>query len=574
MRNLQAMGIWRVNGMLKSWVAASIGAAMLLLSGFVLLGPGGRDDVFKTLWAAEAFAQTSHIINYNGDPIEQSSSLLHVVVLGGLRSMIGGAIADLNLALTVFCGVLGIFLTLGLARRLGLQTNSMLAWTLGAQGIWVYWSMGGLDGVISADCWLFFLWMLVPSLADGRWRMLPLAIVLLVLARPENGLIALGALGLYLLLQFLNAPSSALDPAHKRVWIVLGMIFCAFLGLVAWRLLHGGHWLPQSALAKTDGFQVSRLRQGLGYLWLESYRHPELFPLWIGVGAGAWRIFKRRSLSMGAQLLLSTVAMGLCFIVASGGDWMENGRFLVPILPLLVLNLYVELSTIRLRWQIPLRLGYASLVIGGLFWIAAHFNLGYAPFSRPSLSQNRYASELSFAERHNKVHLRDGFPFHVLLRAHDEIYARKGEERVTILSQQAGFMMYHLALRRMGQFRFIDLVGLCTAEFTECAVTRDRSRMRGGLNMDLVYLIDDWERIEGSCGISKPDIIFGLDDTDLDLAKSLERHGYAVVALQTGIMPQAHGIFQGMEVDAVEFVAVLDRWDMNNGLQTFQFGME
>jgi hypothetical protein len=573
MRSLQAMGILRDNSMLKSWVAACMGVVMLLLSGFVLLGPGGRDDVYKTLWVAEAFAQTGKVINYNGDAIEQSSSLLHVIILGGLRSIIGGSLADLNLALTVLCGGLGVFLTVGLARRLGLQSEWLLAATLGVHGTWVYWSMGGLDGVISADCWLFFLWMLLPSLKGGRWSMLLLAIVLLVLARPENGLIALGALGLYLLLQFWIAPRSALDRTPKHVWIVLGMILGAFLGLVAWRLWHGGHWLPQSALAKTDGFHVSRLRQGLGYLWLESYRHPELFPLWIAMGVGAWRILRRRSLSAGVQMLYCIVGMGLCFVAASGGDWMENGRFLVPFLPLLMLNLYLELSKVTVRWQFPLRLGYASLVILGLFWIAAHFNLGYGFIARPTLPAHRGISGLSFAERNNKVHLRDGFPFERMLHAHDRIYALKGEP-VTILSQQAGFMMYHLALRRMGQFRFIDLVALCTADFTECAVTRDRGRMRGGLNMDLVYLFDDWDRIAGSCAMSKPDIIFALDDEDLQLAKTLERHGYVVVALQTGVMPQAQGIFQGMEVEAVEFVAVLDRWDMQNGLQTFDFGRE
>jgi len=52
--------------------------------GFLLFGSTGRDDSYITYWVADQFRRTGRIANYNGKAIEQSSSLLHVLVLAGL----------------------------------------------------------------------------------------------------------------------------------------------------------------------------------------------------------------------------------------------------------------------------------------------------------------------------------------------------------------------------------------------------------------------------------------------------------------------------------------------------------
>ena len=237
-------------------------------------------------------------------------------------------------------------------------------------------------------------------------------------------------------------------------------------------------------------------------------------------------------------------------------------------LPLLTLQLYLEMQQIAAKWRLPIQIAYVCACIGGLFWVAMYFNLGYSPFYSPK--SNPVTAQLSFAEHNNKVHLRDAYPLAALLQEHDRIYLRKGA-KVNILSQQAGFMLYHLAHRRFGEFRFGDLVGLCTSDFTECSVTQGRGRMRGGLNMDLVYLFDDLERIQRECGFARPDIVFGLDDATMQLGHSLEDHGYEIVAWQTGDMPSGGGPFPGMHVEAYEFVAIDTVWSTGEGMGTFSF---
>ncbi len=532
--------------------------AGLFLAAALLLGPGGRDDVYKTLWPAEALAERGEIINYNGESLEQSSSLLHVLFLASIKWMVGGRIETLNLILNIFCGILGVFLGIALARRLGLEYSWMLALAIGGQGMWVYWAMGGLDAVLVGDCWLLFVWSLLGWKEDGRWRWLPVAVVLLVLARPENGPVAMGALIAYWVVQLLQGPKSILDARNKRLLVVLGMVAGAFGLLVGWRIAHGGHWLPQSALAKADGMSWSRAKAGLGYLGYETFRHLDMMPLWLGLLAGSLQAGRAKS-NAALQMLLAVLGAGLGFVVLSGGDWMENGRFLVPFIPLLILQMYLQIARLSPMLQSVAKWAYLVVSIGGLLWISAHFNTGYSILNPPQMTGEGSATDLSFAERNNKVHLRDAFPYSSLLEEQDRIFQAKGD-KVVILSQQAGFMMFRLAQERFGKFRFVDLVGLCTTDFTDCAVTQGRGRMRGGLNMDLVYLFHDLQRLESVCGFERPDIVFGLDDEESTLSTALESHGYQIISLQTGTMPQGDGLFKGMEISAIEFVAVAPRW--------------
>ncbi len=550
------------------WLPALLGAGLLVMAGLLLLGPGGRDDTYKTLWPAEALAKTGSIVNYNGDAIEQSSSLLHVLLLGGLEAISGESIAELNLGFLIFCGLAGIFLSLWVARLVGIPLHWSMGMALGGHGLWAYWTMGGLDAVLAADCWLLFLGSFLVATNSGRWWLCLPTAVLLVLARPEHGLVAIGALGLSLGLQLVLKSPADERPERKQLLYAILVVATALAALIAWRIWHGGYWLPQSARAKTDGFSWEKARHGLGYLWLETYRHLELIPLWLGLLLGCGRMVLRRQASLGGSLLLSIILVGLTFVVMSGGDWMENGRFIVPMLPLLTLNFYLEMGQIVEKWRLPIQIGYLAACIGGLLWVAMHFNLGYSPLHSPN--PNRIPAQLSFAERNNKVHLRDAYPLAALLQEHDRIYQRKGA-KVNILSQQAGFMLYHLAHRRFGEFRFVDLVGLCTSDFTECSVTQGRGRMRGGLNMDLVYLFDDLERIQKECGFARPDIVFGLDDATMQLGKSLEQHGYEIVAWQMGDMPSGGSLFPGMQVEAYEFVAIDTVWSAGEGMSTVSF---
>ncbi len=547
------------------WLSAMTGSLLLLIAGFVLLGPTGRDDVYKTLWPANTFATSGQILNYNGDALEQSSSLLQVIVLGTLNRITGIYLPDLNFGFILFSGVLGIFLLLRLARKMGVRNLLTLGILAGLQSVYCYWAMGGLDSVLAAVAWLVFANGFATFSAGRRpWEML-LGVVLVVTVRPEGLMVAVAALAatwIYGVLVQRGKPGGGrLFTLETRMVIWVSIAFAVIGGaVIVWRIWHSGFWLPQTVIAKSGGFGVAKSLNGLRYVWHTTRVHPELWILWAGAGVAFWNAIRRKSTAV-EFLLLAIVSAGLGFVIVSGGDWMENGRFLVPYIPFLLLLTFVELETLFSKWVSALILPWIVLSIYGMMVMATGYNTGYSPVMgypiRKEVAEKLENTGIHFSERYNRIHLRDFYPFWALRREVESLWREKGKP-VTVLSQQAGMMAYNLAMMNYGQFRFIDLVGLCTADFTDCVVTRDRGNFVGGLNMDLVYFFEDLPNIQAKCGIVAPDIVFGLDDEEGSLRNAVLANGYRLAYSQGGKMPIGKGWFPGLEVDAIEFIAVLE----------------
>ena len=66
-------------------VIAAIAAFILL--GLVLFSAPGHDDSHITYWAAHTLKEHGQILNYNGERVEQSSSLAHVLLLALLGAV-------------------------------------------------------------------------------------------------------------------------------------------------------------------------------------------------------------------------------------------------------------------------------------------------------------------------------------------------------------------------------------------------------------------------------------------------------------------------------------------------------
>lgn len=542
-----------------------LGAASLFIVGWLLYGPTGRDDVYKTLWPAKTFAASGTIQNYNGDALEQSSSLLHVVALGALHRLTGINLPDLNLGFIFCCGLITIMLTTALGRRLGLGNTADFPVLLGMQAAFIYWSMGGLDSVLAALCWVTYLLALEHFSRPGPIRAwsfvgLFLTTALVVTVRPESPMVGILGLGVATFRACIRP-----DVHHPRAWqrylLAAAMVAGFTAALAAARIGCTGHWMPQPVLAKSGGLQWERTLDGLRYLYHESRRHPELIVLWAGMATAIWRMFRGRDLSHFEMAMHAIGLAGMAFVVASGGDWMENGRFLVPFLPILVIQVVLALEGVTNPWRKWLLWTWAGISLLGVLMVARSFNTGYSPLFPPRLDSFDIEAKLPYSERHNRIHLRDVEPLAALEKATEQVWVQK-QAPVIILSQQAGMMAFHLAEHQFGRFRFIDLVGLCTSDFTDCSVTKGRGNFVGGLNMDLIYMLDDWERIHGTCGIPHPDVIFGLDEADGRLRRQVLPHGYKLYHLQEGIMPSGSGCFPGMEVDAGEFIVVDERYDL------------
>ena len=91
------------------WVPAALVPAL----GFLLFTSTGRDDAYITYWAAKSLAQTGEITNYDGERVEQSSSLLQTVLLAALYRITSLSLPTLGIVLGVVAGAATVVLLVG-----------------------------------------------------------------------------------------------------------------------------------------------------------------------------------------------------------------------------------------------------------------------------------------------------------------------------------------------------------------------------------------------------------------------------------------------------------------------------
>ena len=90
---------------------------ILVAISLVLFPSAGRDDSHITYWASYATARFGEIVNYNGDRIEQSSSLLHVLGLAVIAKLTSLPLPTIGGLGSILCGALTLIYTQKLAAR-------------------------------------------------------------------------------------------------------------------------------------------------------------------------------------------------------------------------------------------------------------------------------------------------------------------------------------------------------------------------------------------------------------------------------------------------------------------------
>src|SRR5580658_5525379 len=96
------------------WV---VSVAVLLGLGFSLFTNSGPDDTHITYWPARELLQHGAITNYNGDRIEQSSSLAHVLLTAGAARLTGLSVTTAGHFVAILAGVVCLPLVYVLACR-------------------------------------------------------------------------------------------------------------------------------------------------------------------------------------------------------------------------------------------------------------------------------------------------------------------------------------------------------------------------------------------------------------------------------------------------------------------------
>lgn len=519
------MRIYGLAGALHYWMV--VGG---LLVGVLLFPSAGRDDAHISYWSAYALREFGALLNYSGEPLEQSSSLLHVLLLAAASEMTRLDPAVLGVPLSVLFGGLAMFEAGRLARAVGAGEGGA-AIALAATSLpLLYWSFGGMEASLLA--YLLTAWARVLTLWQDSGRMLGargvqslLLATLFLLSRPEAFLVFCA----FLLFVAIGLRG---DGATLRrllwLWLAGATIFALLTTL---RYASFDSLFPQPVAAKVDGNVLQRLRDGLHYYQRSYTQMPTLALLSVLTAGLAMSIVLGRRASTILAFPVGMALAYLAFTMSAGGDWMEGGRFFAPVVPLLAVLAVVALRRIMPRcngWVVLL------LVAANLVQLAAftRANSTSVPLAQHAVyddwvtANGLEAGSVAAADKYNRVHLRDA-----LFLPHLREFVRRQLElkpSLIIASPQAGLLTYYLFKEHRGRLRFLDLAGLASREFTACDEVLGKGEFeRGsrGIGMTLVFYVEHLEEFRDRCGVPLPDMVFALDDATFSDAQMLEASG-------------------------------------------------
>ena len=536
-----------------------------------LFPSAGRDDAYITYWAANTLREFGEIANLNGVRLEQSTSLLHVLILGAVSLVSGASPPAVGTPVSAVFGVLTVVYTYGFARMFAGRWYAMGAGMIVATAApFAYWTTGGLEGTMTALAATAFLFHTARYVEGTELRRPPASVWVsagaFLLARPESALV-MGAvlLGMFVILRLrsISVADERLEyyavMIRKVLWVVLAAAALT-AAVFAVKAAYFGGLLPQPVSAKLGGVPLLS-RAGDGALYIVTGLLPppvSLLPFFSIAGAVyvVRRIVRDESEFAGGLLLGLYAAAYLCFIFAVGGDWMEGSRFIVPVIPALALLAVLVIPRIG---SLDIRLyavgGIVAFHVVGTIWFAK-----FGSVSTPLLDVTRMDTAGLPVERHswfarpNRTHLRD---MPVALELADVIERLQGkvDGRLTVMSGQAGFVPYHAVGQYYGRVEFIDRRGVTTPHFTDCEVTRGTERSTTGMTLSYGAFFANGAAIEERCGVERPHVIFELDLPEMTIENAVARNGYTVVYRQTGKI-QTSQTLQGIEVLAHEFIAV------------------
>jgi hypothetical protein len=296
-----------------------------------VFGAGGNDDAYITFWSAHTLATDGAIVNYNGDYVEQSSTLALTVLLAVLSwpwpdwiPLIGRLVSLLSLGLIAREAH-------RMAEPLGLRQPLLAPVAAVSFGSVLYWATSGMEMTLAAFSGLLMIWWWQSWSASvdqpKRWGALVLVTLLFCAVRPENLVLAPA---MALVAGCCSIIASRWRRADLIAWGQIFLVAAASgAALSLFRRLYFGAWLPLPVLAKSGSFKA-----GFDYALagLKANNPALLLVLPLVLLLCAHALYRRRREP--ALYLLCAWAWGVvAFAALSGGDWMPAHRFLVACLP-------------------------------------------------------------------------------------------------------------------------------------------------------------------------------------------------------------------------------------------------
>lgn len=524
-------------------------SVLFLIAGFYLYGSAGHDDSHITFWASYTLSEFGEILNYNGDRMEQSSSLLQTLLTAFFAFIFQTNVVTTGYLITNLAGALAIFLTWQLLEKGGQSNISekpkcysdplFPLLLLATSPAFLLWNTSGMESTLAAACLLWFV-LCWGDLLNGQQavnaRTLTLAsfaTFALISVRPE--MISLAAATVFLLFIWRRTTSTR---GNVPILMFYSTVLLSIALLAGWRYFYFASPLPMPVYAKVSPLSEEKIYFGTIYLIRYGIANPVFL---VGLGAALFYLIRViRGKMHGARihhhtLLAAFILLGYtAFIWVSGGDWMQAGRFLVPVLPLATLFCWQLLKPLSHRNRLSLLVILLLLNIYSNYIALKQQSHGtplWASFHISSDHQQRY----SIFEQYNQEHLRDMDVIDKLDSTIEILLDRRGAP-VTLLSGQSGMVFYYTAKKYFHQVRFYDNRGLVENSLLKCSLMNDVARSPQGLYFDLDGFFARQPALYDNCGIPEPDILYDINDLSRQLPQRMSEQGYRLIHKEGGKM--------------------------------------
>lgn len=210
-------------------------------------------------------------------------------------------------------------------------------------------------------------------------RLLLACLVATSLTRPEASVIV----------AIVCAIQAGVHHRHRRAALLwLAPLIAPILWLIANRLL-AGHWMPSTAIAKSQWFQPGfewgawadafaingkKLVKGLFWSPMSPLPQARLFAIAWLVGCVRivwWAKQRDASARTAAGLIVGAPIVWCAMVLASSGLWtLHQYRYIAPMLPLLAIPVAVAFAPIvRWAWSARVTIGASLVVIAAVLWI-------------------------------------------------------------------------------------------------------------------------------------------------------------------------------------------------------------
>ncbi len=551
----------------KNW-ALTLSLFLFIALGAIFFPSAGRDDDHIAYWSANSLLEHGEIVNYNGERLEQGSSLGYVALITVVSGISRLRVPEIAVPTAIISGILLLFVLNGFNLFFDRRVVNFALLITATSFPFTYWSFSGLETSTYALTLISFCFVFLKTTQDsGRtWKHLYLFPIILVLQllRPEAFFIIGLAVGLFWLLRIAieiraNYRATTLiqtvlrsNSTRLSASVILAN-FIAFIPLLSFRYIYFGSFFPQPVLSKLFGI-FPGLHSGIPIIPSSKYIIEFFIQNLVLTGSIVvllCTVFK--ILSKGEnknntplEILVAFILSQFTFIMLSGPDWMEAFRFVAPIVPILSLLtalFFYRLCLNHVKIKTPLVAILICVQTAGFGYFVINDSSSVPLWA----TRNNVTREIpgarnySWLSRANTHHLRDIPVVEALNATIEKLEPIMNDRPVVITSYQAGFVMYHVAKKNFGKIYFIDLVGLTDTAITKCPPLKiETQRLRdsaarkqqlGHLGV-LRYLVTESGKA-GTCFSPRPDIIYLMSEVE-GLAPELKELGYEFTFNNTG----------------------------------------